>query len=218
MTTPHIVILGGGYVGMYTALRLQQAAARDGEARVTVIDPRSLHDLPAVPARGGRRQPRAPACRRAAAPGADKVPNVITGRVAGVDHARKVVTVQPSTGPSYELRVRHRRRRARLDGAHAADPRPGRAGHRLQDRSKRRSRCATACSTGWTSAESTRDASARRARSTSSFVGGGYAGRRGAGRARGHGQVRHPLLRNIEPARLALGARRGDRPDPARGR
>ena len=37
---PHIVIVGGGYVGMYTALRLQKKLRR-GEARVTVIDPRS---------------------------------------------------------------------------------------------------------------------------------------------------------------------------------
>ena len=40
MTTPHIVIAGGGYVGMYTALGLQKSL-RKGEARVTLIDPRS---------------------------------------------------------------------------------------------------------------------------------------------------------------------------------
>ena len=33
-----IVIVGGGYVGMYTALRLQRKLRR-GEAEVTVIDP-----------------------------------------------------------------------------------------------------------------------------------------------------------------------------------
>ena len=37
---PHIVIAGGGYVGLYTALRLQQKLRR-GEAQVTVVDPRS---------------------------------------------------------------------------------------------------------------------------------------------------------------------------------
>ncbi|MFI6484732.1 NAD(P)/FAD-dependent oxidoreductase [Nonomuraea sp. NPDC050663] len=35
--SPRILILGGGYVGMYTALRLQRKLRR-GEARVTVID------------------------------------------------------------------------------------------------------------------------------------------------------------------------------------
>ena len=35
---PHILILGGGYVGMYTALQLDKKLRRD-EATVTVIDP-----------------------------------------------------------------------------------------------------------------------------------------------------------------------------------
>ena len=39
MSAPHIVIAGGGYVGLYTALGLQRKL-RKGEARVTVIDPR----------------------------------------------------------------------------------------------------------------------------------------------------------------------------------
>ena len=37
---PHILIVGGGYVGMYTALRLQQKLRRS-EAEVTVVDPRT---------------------------------------------------------------------------------------------------------------------------------------------------------------------------------
>nr|BFE77530.1 hypothetical protein GCM10020093_001310 [Planobispora longispora] len=36
-TPPRILIVGGGYVGMYTALRLQRRLRR-GEARVTVVD------------------------------------------------------------------------------------------------------------------------------------------------------------------------------------
>src|SRR4028118_781610 len=36
---PRILILGGGYVGLYTALRLKKKLRR-GEARVTLVDPR----------------------------------------------------------------------------------------------------------------------------------------------------------------------------------
>ncbi|MGH8776505.1 MAG: FAD-dependent oxidoreductase [Jiangellaceae bacterium] len=35
---PHILVVGGGYVGMYTAHRLQRRLRR-GEATVTVVDP-----------------------------------------------------------------------------------------------------------------------------------------------------------------------------------
>src|SRR5690606_28985497 len=36
---PHILVVGGGYVGMYTALGLQRRLRR--RARITVVDPRS---------------------------------------------------------------------------------------------------------------------------------------------------------------------------------
>ena len=39
-TTPRILVIGGGYVGLYTALRLLRRLG-DGEASVTVVDPRS---------------------------------------------------------------------------------------------------------------------------------------------------------------------------------
>ena len=38
---PHILVVGGGYVGMYTAYGLRRAA-RKGRIRVTVVDPRSV--------------------------------------------------------------------------------------------------------------------------------------------------------------------------------
>jgi NADH dehydrogenase len=101
MTTPHIVILGGGYVGMYTALGLKKRL-RKGEAQVTVIDPRSVMTYqPFLPeAAAGSLEPRHVVVHlRRTLRGSD----VITGRVTGIDHARKVVTVEPSEGHEYEL-------------------------------------------------------------------------------------------------------------------
>jgi NADH dehydrogenase len=101
MTTPHIVILGGGYVGMYAALGLKKRLRR-GEAQVTVIDPRSVMTYqPFLPeAAAGSLEPRHVVVPlRRTLQGCD----VITGRVTGIDHIRKTVTVEPSEGHEYEL-------------------------------------------------------------------------------------------------------------------
>jgi NADH dehydrogenase len=101
MTTPHIVILGGGNVGMYTALGLKKRLRR-AEARVTVIDPRSVMTYqPFLPeAAAGSLEPRHVVVQlRRTLRGCD----VITGRVTGIDHVRKMVTVEPSEGHEYEL-------------------------------------------------------------------------------------------------------------------
>ncbi|HEY3000933.1 MAG TPA: NAD(P)/FAD-dependent oxidoreductase [Kribbellaceae bacterium] len=98
---PHVLIVGGGYVGMYTAYGLRRAA-RSGRIRVTVVDPRSVMTYqPFLPeAAAGSVEPRhvvvplrkvLKGCR------------VVTGRVSGIDHSRKVATVTPEEGPDYEL-------------------------------------------------------------------------------------------------------------------
>jgi NADH:ubiquinone reductase (H+-translocating) len=98
---PHILIVGGGYVGMYTAYGLRHAARR-GKIRVTVVDPRSVMTYqPFLPeAAAGSVEPRhvvvplrkvLKGCR------------VVTGWVTGIDHARKVAMVKPEEGPDYEL-------------------------------------------------------------------------------------------------------------------
>ncbi|MBA2774979.1 MAG: NAD(P)/FAD-dependent oxidoreductase [Nocardioidaceae bacterium] len=101
MSTPHIVIVGGGYVGMYTALGLQKSLRR-GEARVTVIDPRSAMTYqPFLPeAAAGSLEPRhvVVPLRRTL-----KGCEVLTARVVGIDHAAKCVTVQPPQGDTHEL-------------------------------------------------------------------------------------------------------------------
>ncbi|WP_410785273.1 NAD(P)/FAD-dependent oxidoreductase [Kribbella sp. C-35] len=98
---PHILVVGGGYVGMYTAYGLRRAA-RKGRIRVTVVDPRSVMTYqPFLPeAAAGSVEPRhvvvplrktLKGCR------------VVTGRVTGIDHAHKVAKVMPEEGPEYEL-------------------------------------------------------------------------------------------------------------------
>lgn len=101
MSIPHIVIVGGGYVGMYTALGLQKSLRR-GEARVTVIDPRSAMTYqPFLPeAAAGSLEPRhvVVPLRRTL-----KGCEVLTARVVGIDHAAKRLTVEPPQGEAYEL-------------------------------------------------------------------------------------------------------------------
>lgn len=101
MSIPHIVIVGGGYVGMYTALGLQKSLRR-GEARVTVIDPRSAMTYqPFLPeAAAGSLEPRhvVVPLRRTL-----KGCEVLTARVVGIDHSAKRLTVEPPQGDAYEL-------------------------------------------------------------------------------------------------------------------
>jgi NADH:ubiquinone reductase (H+-translocating) len=102
---PHVLIVGGGYVGMYTAYNLRRAA-RAGKIRVTVVDPRSVMTYqPFLPeAAAGSVEPRhvvvplrkvLKGCR------------VVTGRVTGIEHGRKVAMVAPEEGPEYELAYDH---------------------------------------------------------------------------------------------------------------
>ncbi|APU18812.1 NAD(P)/FAD-dependent oxidoreductase [Actinoalloteichus sp. GBA129-24] len=91
-----IVILGGGYVGMYTALRLQ-AKLKAAEASVTVIDPQPhMTYQPFLPeAAAGSIEPRhvVVPLRRTL-----KRCHVVTGRVAKVEHDKHTVTVDMAEG------------------------------------------------------------------------------------------------------------------------
>ncbi|MCW2494846.1 NAD(P)/FAD-dependent oxidoreductase [Jatrophihabitans sp.] len=97
----HIVIVGGGYVGMYTALSLQKKLSR-GSADVTVIDPQSnMTYQPFLPeAAAGSVEP-----RHVVVP-LRKVLHgctVITGAVVGITNAKKTVTIQAAEGEPYDL-------------------------------------------------------------------------------------------------------------------
>jgi NADH dehydrogenase len=96
-----IVVVGGGYVGMYTALRLQKKLRR-GEAEVTVIDPQPhMTYQPFLPeAAAGSIEPRhvvvplRKVLRRC---------QHLTGRVTAISHANREVTVDLSAGHTTTL-------------------------------------------------------------------------------------------------------------------
>jgi len=96
-----IVVLGGGYVGLYTALRLQKKL-RSNEASVTVIDPQPhMTYQPFLPeAAAGSIEPRhvTVPLRRTL----DRC-HVRTARVTAVDPDRKVVTVKTESGAVDEV-------------------------------------------------------------------------------------------------------------------
>lgn len=98
---PRIMILGGGYVGMYAALRLQRKL-RTGEADVVVIDPRSYMTYqPFLPeAAAGSLEPRhvVVPLRRVL-----RSASVVNGTVAGIDTSSRVVTVETKAGTTVQL-------------------------------------------------------------------------------------------------------------------
>ena len=98
---PHILVVGGGYVGLYTALRLQKKLRRS-EASITVIDPRSYMTYqPFLPEAGaGNLEPRhvVVPLRRVL-----RRCQVLSGNVASIEHERKVVRFVPHQGEPCEL-------------------------------------------------------------------------------------------------------------------
>ena len=104
MTTrqrPRILVVGGGYVGLYAARRIMKKL-RYGEATVTVVDPRSYMTYqPFLPeTAAGSISPRHVVVPlRRVLPRAE----VLTGRVTTIDQKRKVATIAPLVGEAYEL-------------------------------------------------------------------------------------------------------------------
>jgi NADH dehydrogenase len=101
----HIVIVGGGYVGLYTGLRLQHALRRelrDGSVRITLIDPQShMTYQPFLPeAAAGNISP-----RHVVAPLRRVLPKVrlLNGKVSKVHHGARTVTFEPPAGESREI-------------------------------------------------------------------------------------------------------------------
>ena len=126
-----IVIVGGGYVGMYTAMHLQRKL-KQSRAEVTVIDPQpNMTYQPFLPeAAAGNLEPRhvVVPLRRVL-----RKCRIVTAAITAITHANRTVTVQPAEGASYAARLRPAGRLPGLDLAAAADPGAGRSGHRVQD-------------------------------------------------------------------------------------
>lgn len=98
---PRILIVGGGYVGMYTALRLQKKL-RWSTVRITVVDPRSYMTYqPFLPeAAAGSLEPRhvVVPLRRVL-----RQSQVITGEVTQIRHADRVARIEPRVGEPYDI-------------------------------------------------------------------------------------------------------------------
>lgn len=98
---PHILVIGGGYVGLYTATRLQHKLHHD-EAAVTVVEPQSYMTYqPFLPeAAAGNVEPRhvVVPLRRVLSRC-----QVLNGQVTRVEHARRVVEFLSGSGEPREL-------------------------------------------------------------------------------------------------------------------
>jgi len=96
-----ILIVGGGYVGMYTALGLQRKLSR-GAADITVVDPQSnMTYQPFLPeAAAGSVEPRhvVVPLRKVL-----RKCTVITAAVTNISHATKTATIQPGDGKAYKF-------------------------------------------------------------------------------------------------------------------
>lgn len=99
---PKILIVGGGYAGFYTALKLDKWLRR-GEAEVTVVDPLPYMTyqpfLPEVAA--GSIEPRhaVVSLRRHLS----KSAQVVTAKVTAIDHANKTAMLTPEVGEPWQM-------------------------------------------------------------------------------------------------------------------
>ncbi|GAA3218102.1 NAD(P)/FAD-dependent oxidoreductase [Actinocorallia longicatena] len=98
---PHILIVGGGYVGLYTALRLQKklkSELKRGDVKVTIVDPVSYMTYqPFLPeAAAGNISP-----RHVVVPLRKVLPqvNIVTARVTELSQAERWAIIQPVDGP-----------------------------------------------------------------------------------------------------------------------
>ncbi|SEG12493.1 NADH dehydrogenase [Thermomonospora echinospora] len=174
---PHILIVGGGYVGMYTALRLEKKLRRElkrGEVKITVVDPQSYMTYqPFLPeAAAGNLSP-----RHVVAPLRRVLPrcNVLNARVTELNHDQRWAIVQPVAGPperiSYDYLV------MAAGSVSRTLPIPGLAEHGIGFKTIGEAiHLRNHVLAQLDIAESTKDAEIRRKALTFVFVGGGFAG------------------------------------------
>ena len=104
-TRPKILVVGGGYVGLYTALRLRKKLRR-GEADITVLDPRSYMTYqPFLPeAAAGSLEPRHVVVSLR---GELRGVHVVTGRLTALRHVDRTACITPETGDAFETTYDH---------------------------------------------------------------------------------------------------------------
>ena len=98
---PRILIVGGGFVGMYTARYLRRHLRR-GEAVVTLVDPRGFMTFQPflAEAAAGTIEPRhAVTSLRRVLPGTE----LLSGRITRIDHDARRADFQPQDGTAYSL-------------------------------------------------------------------------------------------------------------------
>lgn len=170
---PRIVILGGGYVGLYTALRLRRRLSRRDVA-ITLVDPRSYMTYqPFLPeAAAGSLEPRhVVVAHRQVLRDVD----VLNARVTQIRHADRVVRVAPEVGPAYDLAYDHLV--VALGSVSRTLPIPGLAEEGIGFKTVEEAIHLRNQVLGQLDlAVSTRDPRVRRRALTFVFVGGGYAG------------------------------------------
>src|SRR5512142_2877308 len=168
-----ILVLGGGYVGLYTALRLQ-SKLRPGEAEITMVEPRSYMTYqPFLPeASAGSLSPRhvVVPLRRVL-----HTCTVINGRVVSLDHAKRSARIDPLDGPEYD--IEYDIVVSALGSVARTLPIPGLADEgvgfkTIEEAIYLRNQVLNCLDV----AESTADVARRRRALTFVFVGGGYAG------------------------------------------
>ncbi|HJV05278.1 MAG TPA: FAD-dependent oxidoreductase, partial [Actinomycetota bacterium] len=170
---PRVLIVGGGYVGTYTALKLRRWARR-GRLEVTLVAPDSFMTYqPFLPeAAGGNIEPRhvVVPLRRAL-----RGVHILTGEITAADPSRRAATFHPAEGEPYEIPFD-----VLVVGCGSVSrvlPVPGLAEHgvgfkSLPEAVYLRNRVLSQMD----AAEATNDETVRRRALTFLFVGGGYAG------------------------------------------
>lgn len=98
---PRVAILGGGYVGLYTAIQLERRLSA-GQAELVLVSPHSYMTYqPFLPeAAAGNIEP-----RHTVVPlrSALERTRLISAHVQGLDHADRRVTIKPVEGEAYDL-------------------------------------------------------------------------------------------------------------------
>jgi NADH:ubiquinone reductase (H+-translocating) len=168
-----ILVLGGGFVGLYTSLGLEKRLSAR-EADVTLVNPESFMAYqPFLPeAASGNIEP-----RHVVVPFRTvlKRTRLVTGSVTAIDHARRVATIRPVQGESYD--VSYDVIVIALGSVSRVLPVPGLAEHAIGFKTVAEAIfLRNQVLESMDAAESTADEDVRRRALTFVFVGGGYAG------------------------------------------